>query len=379
MNIKPFVYTFLAMTLALAPVPVQAAIFSGGNNVSVSSPSIINTNVYAGGGDVSVSVPINGDVYTWGGNVTISNTVRDDVTLAGGTVTILAPVGGDVRVAGGTVLISKPVGGDLVVLGGTVRVTQEATIGGDVILAGGSINFDGIARQKLNISGGSVVINGQAQEVISKAGEFTMGDTARIYGPVSYESPKEGTISNLAQISGKVTYTKGNIPNESERKNQITAILGIFSFVKTLLFITAGLILIFFFKRGTKEILLRSVDNFGNELVRGLVAFFAIPFVIILLCFTLIGLLPAVFLGALYTAAIVISLPIAGIIVGGLIERYALKKEVSLSWQWSILGILLLVIAGTIPFIGFAIRIVFYATAFGTLIHGTQEFLAQKR
>jgi hypothetical protein len=305
--------------------------------------------------------------------------VRDDVTATGGTVTILSSVGGDVRVAGGTILISKPIAGDLVVLGGSVRVSNEATIGGDVLIAGGSIIFDGIARQKINVAGGTVTINGQAQEVIAKAGTFVIGDSARIYGPVSYESSKEGTISKSAQISGKVTYTKGNIPNESERKNQMAALLGVFSFVKTMLYLVAALILILFFKKGTKEVTHRAIDNFGNELVRGLVVFFATPLIVIFLCFTFIGVLPALFLLTLYLSGVILALPIAGIIVGGLIEKYALKKEVTLSWQWSILGILLLVIVGSIPFVGPLARVVFYATAFGALVHGAQGFLRDKR
>jgi len=75
----------------------------------------------------------------------------------------------------------------------------------------------------------------------------------------------------------------------------------------------------------------------------------------------------------------VLSLPVAGIIVGGLIEKFALKKEIALSWQWSILGILLLVIAGSVPVIGFAIKVVFYATALGALARGAQGFLSSKR
>jgi hypothetical protein len=379
MNKKFLLYGLAGLFLLVSPALVHAAVVSGGNSVSIASPSIIETNVYIAGGDVAVSVPVNGDVYAAGGTVTIANDVRDDVVVAGGTVTILGNVRGDVRVLGGTAIISKPIGGDLVVVGGTARVAREVTVGGDVLAAAGSLTFDGIARKKITATGGDITINGQAAELVLKAGAIKLGESARIYGPVTYESSQEATIAPGAQISGKVTYTKGNFPTKEEGKNQLAAFLGFISFAKTVLFVVAGLVLIMFFKRGTTEVAIRAIENFGGSFLRGLGVFFVTPLIVILLCMTFVGVLPGVFLAFVYGAALVLSLPVAGIIVGGLIEKFALKKDVVLAWQWSILGILLLVMVGSVPVIGFAIKVIFYATALGSLAQGVQGFLAHKR
>jgi len=296
MNKKFILYGLIGLFLVVTPVLAHAAILSGGNSVSIASPSIIETNVYVAGGDVSVSVPVNGDVYAAGGTITITSDVRDDVVVAGGTVTILGNVRGDVRVLGGTVIISKPIGGDLVVIGGSARVAREVTVGGDVLAAAGSLIFDGVARKKITGTGGNIIINGQASELVLKAGAITLGETARIFGPVTYESNSEAVIASGAQISGKVTYTKGGFPTEEEGRNHIAAFLGFISFAKTLLFVVAGLILIMLFKRGTKEVVVNAIENFGGSFLRGLAVFFVTPLVVVLLCLTFIGALPGIFL-----------------------------------------------------------------------------------
>jgi cytoskeletal protein CcmA (bactofilin family) len=362
---KNFKYTFVYLALSLAGVAAVALpVFAGpvlrsGESVSVEADQVVEGDIYAAGGSVSISGAIEGDAYVTGGTVTVNAPVSQDVVIVGGTVQIHAAVGDDVRIVGGEVIIADVIEGDLVVVAGAVRILSTAQVNGDLIFAGGDIEIKGPISGSVFGAAGTVRVDstiGGTLQVTTEQG-LTLGDRAEILGDVVYRGGNE-----IARATGAVVV--GDIQTEQLEVNSAAALEAAAAFLVALLFGALTIYLIF------KSFLIDTVESaersFGVNGLIGLGVLIGIPFVALILMFTILGMLVGLILLFAYLCLLIITWIVAGAVLGSIIFR-RISKGSSISVLSVVAGVLLFEFLFLVPYLGPLLAFAVYVIVLGTL------------
>jgi len=274
------------------------------------------------------------------------------------------------RLLGGNINITSSVGGELVAVGGQVDVMSGSVVNGDVTIAGGNINYSGSAGKGVVIKArNKVYVNGIIEkDLLITAREITLGSGALIKGNFDYYSPKEAAIELGTTIRGAVNFHKTEIP----AKKPIIAgfIFGIFTLVlivKTLMFITASLIALYFAGNHVKAIVKNASSNFWKEAGRGFIILFIAPVAVIISFATIIGITLGLIALFIYLAFIFVAAVIAGLLFAQLALEYVFKKEnYELNWWVVILAVVALGVINLIPIVGWLFTLVLVFAALGS-------------
>lgn len=358
-------------SLLLLPAFVNGAVFLGEEVVSFGKGERITENLYVAGAQVTISGGTTGDLYSAGGNVLVSGNIGEDATVVGGQIDIFGDIGGDLRVIGGEVKIDGLVSGELVVLGGLVHVLDGARILGDITIIGGAVIVNGELFGQSFIKADDIKIGG----VLHSSSDFSVQkldieDGAQIIGDVLYTSPEEATISEGADVRGEITFQEKMRVGRDDGKRALLAFSGAFSAFKFVLTLIAAIVFVGIFSRLSQRVVLISLSGFGEEFLRGLGVLVLSPAVIFVLLFSILGILLAFLSGVLYSALLIIANVFAGVVFGGVIQKYVLKREViEINWLTALYGVTLLFLIGTIPFLGWAVKAVFILVALGAVSH----------
>ncbi len=190
------------------------------DNVTVPAGQVINDDLYATGETVTIDGTVKGDLIAAGGTIVINGTIEGDVLAAGAEIIINGTVGDDVRAAGAAITLGEnaSVGGDIVAAGASFESKFGSTIGGDLVLADGQNLLAGnvagdalIATSALELQG---TIGGDVNLHlgVSEDEEDTEGIPSMAFGPqgrqIDLPTVKSGfTLGESAKIGGKLTYT----------------------------------------------------------------------------------------------------------------------------------------------------------------------------
>jgi cytoskeletal protein CcmA (bactofilin family) len=195
----------LALLLSVSVLPVAAADFRAGDQVTIAAGETISEDVYVAAGTSLIEGTIEGDLLVAGGVVDVRGNVTGSVNVAGGNVLIDGEVGGAVRVMGGNVTIAGQVGRDVVVAGGNVLITHAAAVAGDVAGGVGRLEIAGAVNGDVLAGTGDLIIRGSiGGDVDAEVGQLRIEPGANISGSVRYGSEREAHIAQDAQIGGTV-------------------------------------------------------------------------------------------------------------------------------------------------------------------------------
>ncbi len=363
---------YLTFSLFILFLPVIS--FAGNfekEEVYTLSPSVrINDNFYVIGNDVTISGMVNGDSLSISPKILSNGTVTGDTLFFGGEVNILGKVLGDVRAVGGDVIIDSYVGNDLIVAGGTVNITENAKIEKDVAIAGGEVNMKGTVGRTVRIIAGKALVDGEIDGNFDfYGGELTIGPNAKIYGEVKIEGENRANISEKAFVKGKVTYIERNFLQVDSKK--VRDIFGFAILFRLLILITAILVVLYFFPKRIQKISNIGVSSFGKSFLIGLVSFVLIPFCIIILASTIIGIFVAVMALVVYVLAVIVSILLSGVLFGSILYKfYSKTKEFpeTITWKVAVPGITLLTLLIFIPVLGILINFVIFLATFGATV-----------
>ena len=333
-------------------------------------------NLYVAGGDVTVSSATSGDLYVAGGNATINGSVEQDVAAAGGTVVIDGSVGGDVRVLGGKVTINSAVKGDVLIGGGTIMITDKASVGGDFVVSGGTVDLNGPVSGSARIAGGSATINSKiAGAVMIKLSEkLVLGSQADIASPIAYTGNQPAVVSGGAKVA-QINFTKA----ESKKKGFL-GFLGALAGIKLLAMIFAALLLVYVLpKRSasiTESMLRRPWANLGI----GFLTLIVIPVILIVLTLVLVGYYVAIMALLVYLLCLALAALFGGIFIGAwLIKLLTKKSGLALDWQAVLVGMVIMILLGFVPFVGWLIDFILLLMAFGALVGFTWKEIRSDR
>lgn len=344
-----------ALFLVALPVLTSAAEFRAGQQSAFTSGEKTEGNLYMAGGTVISAGSADKDLLVAGGTALVSGPVAGDLFVVGGNITILSQVSGDMRVGGGNITVSGDVAGDALVGGGQIILSGKL-IGGDVAIAGGSVRMDSEVKGNVKIAGGKVYVNAPiGGNVDIKAEDLTLGPNADIKGNLEYESVNLVTIEEGGEVRGETVFTqlKGS---EGMKKDTRRGIFGFFTLMllaKFVMLLVAALIVGLVFRRYSKELVEKATKNPLKELGRGVVTLIVLPVLSIILLVTVIGI-PLGILGLLsFIMLSIYAAIITPIFMGALVYKWMFRKsDYVINWKTILLGTVVYLILGLIPFLG---------------------------
>ena len=414
-----FVLSLLvALVSALAGPPWKAdgAEIRSGEKVVIGKDETIKDDLYVFGAQITIDGTVEGDVIAFGQQITINGTVTGHVMAAGQTVVVTGESGG-ARIAGQVLKVGSKakLDGDLLAAGLSLECEKESSVDGDALFAGyqalfaGKISDDlrgGMANCRLDGSiGGDVKIEvGGDKDVLPPSafgppppvpmptvpGGLTIGESAEIEGDVTYQSSLEATIDAHAKVNGEVEHVrptpkakKGAPPPPAQNRLVTKSI----STVKHLACVViVGLFVLLVFPRWSlawaDTIRTRPAASFVSGLI-GLAAFIALlvlaVVVIVLAAILLAGirldeLVPMVIVGGMvgYAAMIVgfwlLAAFLAEALTGLAVGRCALQDDgIAARLGALILGIVLLGLLLTVPYLGGIVGFVILTFGIGSI------------
>ncbi|MCL7412297.1 MAG: polymer-forming cytoskeletal protein [ANME-2 cluster archaeon] len=194
MNIRYF-SLLLVFTLLLLVSSSASAVLDYKDKEMIDADTVIDDDLLIYGNTVDIRGTVLGDVTACGGSVRISGNVTGDVMACGGKVTISGIVGDDVRIGAGEVVIEGNVGDDVFVGAGSVVVSEGAYIGGDMFFGSGRMEARGEVAGNIEGGAGDVILAGPVGgNVDLEVGTIEVLSPARINGTLEYTSQKRVTF-----------------------------------------------------------------------------------------------------------------------------------------------------------------------------------------
>lgn len=354
--------------------------FLAGERIEVNDATV-DDDIFAAGKDLDFDRVVAEMIVAAGASLRFKDIVANNLILAAGASLRFEDVEADeLIVAGGELSFSGQVEDDIVAatcpfcpIHGRLRLKERAQIGDDARLAGREVVVDGRVGGNLYAAGQRVELSGQvggdaaieAEQIILKSG-------TRIAGDLRYASPNELELRDGASIAGQIIQVEPRFPFDREAPEHPVwiAVLVMLGFFLALIVLGVALQL------AIPGILIGSQSAITTGLWaclgRGLVLALLAPAVAALLMFTVIGA-P---IGILIFAALVLLYAMAFVAISYSIGRYVSrlfgKSETETRTGsrilWTSVGILLLVIIGIVPLIGWAIGMLAIICGLGAVL-----------
>ncbi|MGH7218560.1 MAG: hypothetical protein ACREGE_03920 [Candidatus Microsaccharimonas sp.] len=300
----------------------------------------VDGSFFAAGSTIQVTDSVNGDVYIGGQTVTVAGNVTGDVIVAGQNVTISGTVAGSVRVMAQTVTISGDVEGSVSALAQTLTIGDEATIKNDLAFAGQSVTINGTV----------------GRDVTGAVERFHIGGS--VGRDVHYTSEVALTKNQSATIGGEVQYTVAE--QYTPRQDFGAKVSGWLYGIVALVFATLLVALIA--PRWLRSATERAHVAPWKAMLAGFLGFVFIPFAIIVLFITIVGIPVAIALIAAYIVLIGLGYVFAAYYVGRLIFRN--KQNTALQ---AIVGAIIYSALLLIPIVGFIAGLLGGLIGFGSV------------
>lgn len=341
----------------------QGSTYKIGSTIRINKGDSIANNVIAAGQFVDVYGYLGNDLYAAARNLVINGHISDDAIVAGRSVTVTGTVGDMLVAAGETVLINGEVNGDLFAAGAEVHIAPNAHIHGNVALAGSRLVFEGGTIDGwMRISGSEVELNGSVGNYVELYGNnFTFGE--------NYQPQSGTTITATEELDRNAM---GNAPEDLQivvnKENAWGPVffIGIWFYVSLLI---TGLILILIFRQTTIDLNRFSTERYVKNTGIGFLLLIGVP-IAVAVTFILILTIPlSLILLTLYGLALFIGYLLVAVTLGTRGIRFFKTEETFSDYLWGLaLGIIIILLLGLIPYVGWAINLILMIFGLGTLI-----------
>ena len=333
--------------------------------ITVPQDETIDDTLVVFGDSVNIDGTVNGDLIAFARNVSVRGMVKGNVIGFGQHVTVEGIVQGSIFGFGQTVQTRGHVTNNVYGFGQNVGIATGAEVTGNAALFGSETDIDGSIGHDLWAFSGRTDVRGNVlHNVNAYSGRVTVSAPARIVGNVTARVPRNDSVrvEPGATIGGKT-----NIQVTPPEPNRFAT----FSFyVRQIIWLAAafvtGLILFWLFPALTR-INLDSARALLTAAGIGFLAACATPIAAIIICVTLIGL-P---IGLTTLALWLLGLYIAKIVLAGFLGRALLgaQGEQRPAPALALLaGLVLVLIAVNLPFVGGIINFLLTLLGLGALI-----------
>jgi cytoskeletal protein CcmA (bactofilin family) len=314
-------------------------------------------------GEVKIDGSVTNDLIGAAETFSVTGMIDGNLNVACGTADIGGEITQDVRVVGGTIKISGKIDKNLLMIGGTIEVTETAIIAGDIVAYGGTFKLYGTVKGDIRYSGGSAFIAGLAEKNVRlNSPEINIASTAHILGNLNYTSTNAATIQNGARIDGTSVYRLSQKQDIFAQKSVPYAILS------GLAYILLALIVLLLLPQRVVNIADTLRQNFWASIFLGLASLILIPVCVLLLLITVIGAPTAVVLLVVYLLAIYLAKVFVAALIGKFILGLTDKSKPPNMLLATAVGLILILVAINIPYIGYAVSIIINLLGLGSIL-----------
>ncbi len=340
---------------------------------------------FISGDQVRISAQVADDIFAAGREVTLDGAKAHSLVVGARRLVMRNSTIHDLISGGLDVEISGTIEDDAVIGvcpicpwgSGHVLIGKETKIGHDARIASGTLEIQGAIAGNLRASARRIVISGSiGGKADLKAKEIVIASGARFGGEVIARSPAKPQISTEATIVGPVREiaTRVDVPDASQigkglAKIAIVAALG-FGLGILVLGGLLQLVLPQFLASSVAQLRAEPWPNLGYGLVWALL----VPAVAASLVATVIGAPTAFVIMAVFVVLSALAMVTAGSTIGVLLRerRSAAVASPGVGERvgWTMLGLLLLLVIGAVPFVGWILAVLLGLASLGAVTRG---------
>jgi cytoskeletal protein CcmA (bactofilin family) len=350
----------------------------GSGTITLAGDQVIADDLLIAGQDAVIDGTVNGDLLCFGRNITINGTVNGDVIGFCYDLTINGKVNDDVRVAAQNISLQGQVASNFSAAANHLYLGESARIGGNVTLAGETAAISTPIQGNIHSYTRSLAIASTVgRNVTAFTEQLTISSGAAIGGKLIYTSNEPASIAQDVKIAGGITH---KLPPQPKKQEKPAPFGGVIWFLVGL----ASTCLVWYIWRLIGP---ESFDRMEQRMSTapwpavgwGMLLFFIVPIAAILLLCTVIGI-PISILGII---AYGVSLYIGKIIVGSWLGHLAADKSgkpelLSHPNLMAIAGILVVMLLGSVPFLGFWVKWLIGAAGLGCVFLVIRDMIAAR-
>ncbi len=308
---------------------------------------------------------IRDDVYLLDSDVTLKDNVDGNVYIMAKDVEITSEeISGNVFICAEEINIRNTyINGSLFLVGEKINVTAFAS---DAYIAGNKVTLGEETRilRDLRVAADKLEINGViSRNVFASADDIKMNNNTIVEGNFNYSSKNEINISE--NVRGEINFEELKENDKTNSNNVIDYIKGILTSIAS-----SALIILFIifvlpkFNQNISEAKL--LESFGL----GIGFLVVVPIITILLFMTIIGVMPAFLLIAIYIAMLAIGYTISAISIAGKIYKKINQEGNSKLYifLFTIITLIALNLISSIPVIGGIVSFVLTMIGDGIII-----------
>ena len=339
-----------ALLFALAlPQQAGAAEVRRGRSILVPAGDVVHNDLIVAGPSVRIDGTVEGDVIAFTRNLTVTGHVMGDVIAFAGETVIDGNVDGNVRVFSRSVILQGIVAKNVTAFANSVDLISKANVGGGMIVFAGEADLDGKMQRDLLGMVGRTDLDGLiGGQVWIRGGSLTVASTAEIRGPATFEGPQQPVVESGAKLASPI---RTEITQETRRNRRTAARVAtraIFSYGAALV---VGILLLVVFP-GFFRATMREAVAIGLPIGIGALALIAGAFLLVLGVLLLFVGVGAGVAGAMAYAPI---LYVAQVFVGTWLGNKIMGEPPAVTSAVigrMAVGLLILRVAGLIPFLG---------------------------
>jgi cytoskeletal protein CcmA (bactofilin family) len=330
----------------------------------------MGADLFVAGDSVSVSEAVTGDLIAAGGDLSVSSSVGGDLVIAGGNINLTGPVSEGLYAAGGSIAVDADIARNARVAGGSVSLGPGSHVAGNATLAGGRITVRGPIDGYLQAGGGRIYLDGRVGGDVELAGDrIELGPNARIEGRLRYDSRQDIQQAAGAEVQGGIERVKGiaSAHGDFDRPDG----RGHLGIVWSLGLVLAAALLAGVWPTFADRIGSVLPQRFAWSVLVGFIALVCTPVLVILLLVTVIGIPLALTALAAYGLLLLAGYITSGVGVGTFaLHRWKDERATSTAWRVgaAALGMLLVVVVGRLPWLGWLVVLVALLFGMGALL-----------
>jgi hypothetical protein len=392
----------VGLVVSLVTSAAFAAEFVSGERFRLAANEIVDDDLYVTGSEIYIDGVVNGDLYAFGGRIEVNGEVTGDVVAAGGAIVIRGLVGDDVRVAAAGVDILGTVRDDLIIAAGGagpggftiplqvggrwveqgVRIGNGAEIGGDLYIAAGSGEVGGVIGGDFGATMGALLFGAQVTgDANLRAQELSLRDGSRVQGTLVYTAPER--LARADRIASEAVYQAP--PREDAPRNLFMEILQWIG--RTLLILVGFVLLSWLILRFAPGLILGPANAIDAAPVEtalyGLLAAILLIFfpllsaLLVILMWIFWGFFPALVIFTFLFGALALLWLFSPLVTGlwlgrRIVQRTRRSAELVVML---LVGLLIIVLLGRIPVLGWLVYLVSFVFALGGLLRLTRAQL----
>ena len=345
-----------------APTPSEASVIEHDVEVyTLRAGHVIETDLIVAADEVRIEGIVTGDLIVLASSVVVAGEVQGDVLGFAGTIDITGHVGGNVRTGSQRLHIEGVVERNISAAAQIVRLASGAQLGGSFTAGAREVILDAPVPRDIIVAARTTEIHARVDGSALVAGKrLTIGEDGGIGGDAKFYGREEPDVDPDADLASPIDFEQSE---EAPERPLVSWATGFFYFWTAAFIFGAALMLLA--PEATEEIVTKHVPDYGKSFVTGVITaavLFATGFMV---TFTIVGA-P---LGMTALFVLVVGLYVAQVYVAAYIGREIMGTPTSASAGLArlALGLFLVHVAKSIPFVSFIAGVLIALWGFGAL------------